>query len=168
MSLLNGLKSRVLGTAPRLKKRDFDPEKMTVDDITLPRGVKFLEVELARSFISQYVDTYKALGYVDMPLDQLKFPEYNSYEVGVVLRYLKENRHFLIANIDKILPSVILYSTKKQMHIKVFDMIFRYNEVVDDEFLKDDLTRDKSWSPMEFGYLLRYLSEENRELKKKK
>ena len=52
------------------------------------------------------------------------------------------------------------------MHIKVFDLIFRYDGAITYEYLKEDLERDKRWTVMEFGYLLRYLSTEERKLKK--
>ncbi|MEA2050508.1 MAG: hypothetical protein U9O56_07245 [Campylobacterota bacterium] len=146
----------------KLKKRVFDPEKMSIEDITLPVCLRNLDSDEARNLVKQEIDTFKSLGYVNMPIDQLKFPEYHSYQVGTLLRFLQEDKVFLIPNIEKILPSVALHITKRQLHVKVFDMIYRYNESVDPAELKQELEVDLKWTPLEVAYLLHYITLENR------
>ena len=155
-------------SSTRLKKRVFDPQKMSIEDITLPTCLKNIDSETSRELLKQEIDTFKSLGYVDQPIDQLKFPEYHSYQVGIILRFLKDDKVFLIPNPDKIIPSVALHITKRQLHTKVFDMIYRYNETVDPSFLKQELEKDVKWNPLEVAYLLHYVTLENRLIPVKK
>ena len=70
---------QILHSAPRFKKRKFDPEKMTLDDIILPEVLANLDEDKIRDMIRDEVDTYKALDYKNKPLDQLKVQEYHTY-----------------------------------------------------------------------------------------
>ncbi len=149
-------------TSTRLKKRDFDPEKMSIEDITLPICLKNLDIEEARELIRSELATYKSLGYVNLPIDKLKVPEYHSYQVGVILRFLQEDKVYLIPEPEKLLPSIAMHITKRQLHVKVFDMIYRYNNSVDLDGLKEELQKDIKWTPLEMAYLFHYLTLENR------
>ncbi len=149
-------------SSTRLKKRVFDPEKMSIEDITLPVCLRNIDEEEARELVKQEIDTFKSLGYVNMPIDQLKYPEYHSYQVGIILRFLKDDKVFLIPNLEKVLPSIALHITKRQLHVKVFDLIYRYNESIEPSELKQELERDTKWSPLEIAYLLHYCTLENR------
>lgn len=166
MSLFNAAK-KVFGTAPKLKKRRFDPEKMSVEDITLPTVIKNMDTDKLPQFIQHEFSTYKSLGYVDMPLDQLKFPEYHSYQIGVILKYLKEDKVYFAPKADSLISSAATSLSKRNLHLKVFDIVYRYNEIVDKAMLKDELEKDIKWTPLEVSYLLRYASMENRSLTKK-
>jgi len=162
MSLISAVKNKVFGSAPRLKKRRFDPEKMSVEDIELPTVIKNMDSEKLPQMIQNEFSTYKSLGYVDLPLDQLKFPEYHSYQVGVVLKYLKEDKVYFTPDADSIISSAATSLSKRNLHIKVFDLVYRYNEIVDKTMLKEELEKDTKWTPLEISYLLRYATLENR------
>ena len=146
----------------RLKKRHFDPEKMSIEDITLPTCLRNLDIEKTKELIKDDISTYKSLDYVNLPIDQLKFPEYHSYQVGVMLRFLKENLVYFIPELEKILPSAAMHITKRELHVKVFTMIFRYNEAIESIHLKHELEKDVRWTPLEVAYLIRYLTLENK------
>lgn len=167
MSLISGMKSRVAGFVPTLTKMHFDPEKMSVEDIELPIAVKNYDLDL-REFVRDEISKYKALDYVNLPTDQLKFPEYHSFEVGVLMKYIKEDNVFISDDIDKILNSAATTLTKRNLHIKVFDIVFRYNEYVEKDSLKEELEADIKWTPLEMSYLLRYATLEDRAIPKKK
>ncbi|MEA3384676.1 MAG: hypothetical protein U9Q20_08435 [Campylobacterota bacterium] len=149
-------------SSTRLKKREFDPEKMSIEDITLPICLRNMDIEDVESYVKNEIDTYKSLGYVNMPIDQLKFPEYHSYQVGVLLRYLKDDKVYFMPEPEKIIPSIAMHVTKRQLHIKVFDFIYRYNQSIEPSTLKQDLEHDMKWTAYEVGFLLHYLTLENR------
>ena len=60
------------------------------------------------------------------------------------------------------LPSFITGATRKQLHIKVFDIVYRYDLGVDKKQSETDLEKEIKWTPKEAGYLLRYLDMEDR------
>jgi len=167
MSLLSGMKSKVFGTAPRLKKRTFDPEKMSVEDISLPIVFKKIEVEQLKDAIREELNTFKSMGYKNQPIDQLKDYEYHSYQIGLLLRYIQKDLVYFIPEPKDILPSDVLYITKRQLHIKVFNIVYKYDNEVNKDSLKEELVSKYNWSPIDTAYLLRYLSLEGRQIPKK-
>ena len=162
MAFMETLIQKVANMAPRLKKRTFDPEAMSIEDIQLPSSIMDLDIEKVKKMIETEVSTYKSLGYKDKTLEQLKINEYHSFQIGIMLRFIKEERIFLIPKIDELLPSFITGATRKQLHIKVFDIVHRYDLGVDKKQNETDLEKEIKWTPKESGYLLRYLDMEDR------
>jgi len=162
MSFMEQLIDRVINLAPRLKKRTFDPEAMSIEDISLPNALMNLDPEEIKNMIEKEVSTFKSLGYKNKTLDQLKINEYHSYQIGMMLRYIKEERVFLIADIEELIPSFIMGATRQQLHIKVFDIVYRYDLGVNKNMSLEELEKEIKWTPKEAAYLLRYLNIEDR------
>ena len=162
MSFMDGIITKVTQLAPRLKKRTFDPEAMSIEDISLPNALMGLDIEDIKNMIEKEVATFKSLGYINKTLDQLKINEYHSYQIGIMLRYIKEERVFLISNIEKIIPNFIMGATRKQLHIKVFDIVYRFDLAVNKNMSLEELEKEIKWTSREAGYLLRYLNMEDR------
>jgi len=155
-------------TTPRLKKRRFDPEKMSIEDIELPRRFNVISKDSLRPLIKEEIDTFKALGYKNKPDDQLKHLEYHSWQVGILLKFIKEDMVYLYDEIDNILPSKAVYMTKKNLHIKVFTIVYNYNQSVLEDATKENLEKDIKWSAQDVAYLLRYVTTEDRDIFKTK
>jgi hypothetical protein len=166
MSLFGSIAKKVLPSI-QIKKRVFDPEKMSIEDISLPGALKHLDLNVAKNIIKEELSTYKSLGYKDKPLEEIKVKEYHSYQMGVVLRCIKEDMVYFIPNVEQILPSMVTYNSARQLHIKVFDIVFRYDNSVEKDDPKDELSKDIRWSPLDMAYLLYYLSLENKRLPKR-
>ena len=154
--------------SPKLKKRNFDPQKMSIEDIHLPRVFKQLERDELRRLVKDEIDTFKALDYKNKPDDQLTKPEYHSWQMGVVLQFLKNDMVYLYNQIDSILPSKTVYITKKNLHIKVFDIVYHYDHEVKKDLLVEELKQDVRWSAQDMAYLLRYATIEDRIIPKVK
>lgn len=162
MSFMEQLIDRVINLAPRLKKRTFDPEAMSIEDISLPNALMNLDPEDIKNMIEKEVATFKSLDYKNKTLEQLKINEYHSYQIGVMLRYIKEERVFLIADIEELIPNFIMGATRQQLHIKVFDIVYRFDLGVNKAMSLEELEKEIKWTPREAAYLLRYLNMEDR------
>ena len=162
MSFMDRLIKKVEHIAPRLKKRTFDPEAMSIEDISLPNSLMELDIEDIKNMIETEVSTFMSLGYKNKTLDQLKVNEYHSFQIGIMLRFIKEERVFLISKIDELIPSFIMGATRNQLHIKVFDIVYRYDLAVNKGMTLDQLEKEIKWTPREAAYLLRYLDMEDR------
>lgn len=162
MSFMEQLIDRVINLAPRLKKRTFDPEAMSIEDISLPNALMNLDPEDIKNMIEKEVATFKSLDYKNKTLDQLKINEYHSYQIGMMLRYIKEERVFLIADIEELIPSFVMGATRQQLHIKVFDIVYRFDLGVNKAMSLEELEKEIKWTPREAAYLLRYLNMEDR------
>ena len=167
MSLLSGLKTKVFGSAPKLKKRVFDPEKLSIEDISLPTTFRSINTDKLKEVVQEELTTYKSMNYRNQPLEQLKDPEYHSYQIGLLLCYIKKDLVYFIPEPKDILPSDVLYITKKQLHIKVFNIVHKYDNEIEKDVLKEEMSNQYNWSPIDAAYLLRYLSLENRRITKK-
>lgn len=162
MSFMEQLIGKVTNLAPRLKKRTFDPEAMSIEDISLPYTLMNLDPADIKNMIEKEITTFKSLGYKNKTLEQLKISEYHSYQIGLMLRYIKEERVFFISNIEKMVPNFIMGTTKQQLHIKVFDIVYRYDLGVNKNMSLEELEKEIKWTPKEAAYLLRYLNIEDR------
>ena len=162
MSFMEQLIKKVVKLAPRLKKRTFDPEAMSIEDISLPNALMRLDIEDIKNMIEKEVATFKSLDYKNKTLDQLKINEYHSYQIGIMLRFIKEERVFLIHKIDDLIPDFINGTTRNQLHIKVFDIVYRYDLGVKKDMRIEELKKEIKWTAREAGYLLRYLNMEDR------
>ncbi len=162
MSLFGSISNLVRGNAPRLKKRRFDPEKMSIEDIELPSSISQIDSEEVRELIKNELDVYKSLGYKDKPLDQLKVKEYHSYQIGLMLKYIKDEKIYIIPKIDDVLPSFVTRTPKRQLHTKVFDIVYQYVNAVEKEGSSEKLKSDLRWTPMDAAYLLLYIHTEEK------
>jgi len=163
MSFFDGILQKVLGLAPRLKKRVFDPEAMCEDDIELPMAIKNYDKDL-KGVIKNEIDTFRLLGYKDKDPEDLKVKEYHSLQIGIMLKYVKDGKYFPIDDIQNLLPPYVLSVVNKQLHIKIFDLVYRYDNLVDKTQTLDQLANQLEWTPLEAAYLLRYINMQNRKL----
>jgi hypothetical protein len=159
---------RFLGIAPKLKKMHFDPEKMSVEDIHLPHSLTKVGVYGERDTIKDEMHKFKSLDYVHKDSSFLTVEGYSSLEVGTLLKFIKENRVYIPDHLDQIIPPIIMKSTLNQLHIKVFDVVIRFNDLIDPKIKLEELENDIRWSPLEVGYLLLYLTLEDRTITHKK
>jgi len=167
MSLFGSIKNTIL-TPIKIKKRVFDPEKMSIEDISLPSTIINIDNERIRDMIKEEVSTFKALDYRNKPLEQIKAKEYHSYQIGILLKYLKGDNVYAITNIDTVLPTFVLGTTKRQLHTKVFDVVYRYDIGVDKDSKIDELKKEIKWTPLDAAYLLYYLSLTERTVPKRR
>ncbi len=167
MSMFGAIKNKISATV-KIKKRVFDPEMMSAEDIVLPRVFNIVHIDSVKSSVKNEVGTFKSLGYKDMPIEKLKVLEYHSYQIGLMIKAIKEDVVNIIPDVSTVLPSISTYITKRQLHMKVFDIVNRYETNVEKDELKELLSKEVIWTPLDMAYLLYYLSLEDRVLPKKK
>lgn len=146
----------VVSSAPQRKKVDID--KMDETDITLPPSLLKYDNEYLRDTIQNEFDRYRAIGYKDKPLEKLRVKEYNSLEMGLILRYIKDGSILKIDKVDDIIPSFIINSPKKKLHNKAFEVVNRFNNGVSKDSNLMDLEREIRWTAEDIGYVLMYIT----------
>lgn len=137
---------------------------MCEDDIELPMSIVNYDKQDMRITIKSEIDTFRLLGYKDKTLEDIKAVEYHSCQIGLMLKYVKDGKYFPIEKIEEIIPNFVLGATKKQLHIKVFDLVYRYDNSVDKTSSLEELEKQIIWTPLEAAYLLRYINMENRKI----
>ena len=146
-------------TSVKLKKREFDPEMVDIQDIELPLVIIDLDNELIKTMLKEELATYKSLGYKDKPIGALDVLTYHSFQIGILLRFLQLDYELFIPDRTKFFPSYILDIDKDALIYKVFEIIDRYDKHVPKaKNVAVNLTTQLRWSPLEAGYVLYYLS----------
>jgi hypothetical protein len=144
--------------SPRLEKRDFDPKKVSIEDIKLPKGIKSFGSNIITSTIKDEVSTYKSLGYYAKGIETLECNVYHSLQIGIMLKYIQLDMYLFIAKPSDIFPKKILLATKETLQSRVFDIFKKYDNSVKKNLTQTQLLQDIEWTPLEAGYLLYYLS----------
>ena len=152
---LGGLFKKVFSPT-RLKKRTFDPEKVDIQDITLPKIIYNLDIKLVKSMVKEEIATYKSLGYSSSIATNLDVKSYHSFQMGNILRYLQSDEDLFIPNKEKIFPKFILNIAKKSLMYKVFEIFDRYDRIIAKNLTAKELTTQLQWTPVEIGYILYY------------
>ncbi len=154
---LGGIAKRVFKTI-KLKKRIFDPEKISIEDIKLPAMLVDLNDVVITTMVKDERNTYKSLEYNKKSIKSLNAYTFHSFQIGVVLRYLQLNHDLLILNKEQIFPSIVVNSPFITIQLKIFEIIYKYDEKVPKSSTGVQLMNDIKWTPLDMSYLLYYLS----------
>jgi len=154
---LGGVLRKVF-TSTKLKKRVFDPELVSIEDIKLPKIIDQLEPKLIVNMTKEEISTYKSLGYKDKSLGALEVRIYHSFQVGVILKYLQLDYDLFIPNSDQIFPKFVKNYPFESLQGKVFELIANYDKHIAKDPSGKKLIDDLRWSPLDVTYLLYYLT----------
>ncbi len=157
MGLFNGVAKKVFESI-RLKKRVFDPEKVSIEDVQLPKIISDLGDKLVSNMIKEEISAYRSLGYKDKSLGALEVNTYHSFQIGVILKYLQLDHDLFIPNKNEIFPSFVKDYTFESLQVKVFDIIDLYDKIAPKDPSKQNLIDHIKWSPLDATYLLYYLT----------
>ncbi len=142
----------------RLKKRTFDPEKVSIEDIKLPRIIDYFNSSITRSMVKEEISTYSSLNYKNKTMDELDNKEYHSFQIGIILKYLQLDYDLVVTNKDKIFPSFMKNIPSDTLQVKVFDIIAQYDKDIPKDPTGKQFTLDIRWTPLDAKYLLYYLT----------
>lgn len=156
MSLRGMVKN--LFVSPRLKKRDFDPEKVSIEDIKLPTVIEDFEPIITTSMVKEEVSTYRSLEYRKKSMETLRCNDYHSLQIGAILKYIKLDMYLSIPKPAEVFPKQVLLVTKETLQSRVFDIFKKYDKTVKKNLTQTQLFHDIEWTPLDAGYLLYYLS----------
>ncbi len=154
---LGGIAKRIFNSV-KLKKRVFDPERISIEDIKLPNIFEDLNDVVITNMVKEELNTYKSLGYNKKSVKSLNICDFHSFQVGVILRYLQLNYDLLISNKEEVFPSIIINSPFPIIQLKFFEIIYNYDIKVPKTSTGAQLINDTRWTPLDMSYLLYYLS----------
>ncbi len=154
---LGGIAKRVFKSVT-LKKRVFDPEKVSIEDIRLPAILVDLNDVIIVNMVKDERSTYKSLEYNKKSIKSLNEYTFHSFQIGIVLRYLQLNHDLLIPNKELIFPSIVVNSPFVTIQLKIFEIIYKYDIKITKSSTGIQLMNDIKWTPLDMSYLLYYLS----------
>ncbi len=141
-----------------LKKRKFDPEMLDVNDIKLPIYFKNIDSPRVMNEIKIELKTYKSLGYRFRKLNELDKAEYNSLQIGILLKALSLKIDLKVVANQDFFPEYIYNIGYTTVQSKVSDVIKKFDNEVSKISTELELQGQLIWTPLESGYILFYLS----------
>ncbi len=141
----------------RLKKRVFDPQKVSIEDIRLPDVINELGEQTVISITKEEISTFKSLDYKNKSLETLEHNAYHSFQIGVILKYLQLDIDLFTPNAKEIFPEFIQKFSLESLQSKVFNIIALYDKKIKKDMTQIQLTNDIEWTPLDAAYLLYYL-----------
>jgi hypothetical protein len=143
----------------RLKKRKFNPDLLDIDDLHLPIEIKEMENDRILRDLKSNLKNYKLLGYRFKNESELHdLIEYNSLEIGILLRAIKDNIDLKVEKPKDHFGDGILNHHYGTVQSLVQDIIKKYERNVTKTLSERQLKNELLWTPVEAGQLLYYLS----------
>jgi len=142
----------------RLKKRDYDPELLSIEDIELPFIFKSLDENRIQRDIKSELETYKSVGYRLSSNKNIDKNEYSIYQIGILLVALKKELDLKIIVAKSYLPEFIYKTSEDNMKLKISDILKKYDKEVKKDILEGNAREEYTWTPKEAGYILYFLS----------
>ena len=128
--------------------------KTTINDIEFPKSI----VEMSSSSLSQIVkslfDTYKALDYSSKSGNALEKHEWHSWQVSMLLVFLKVYQNFFVPHEKDIFHSSILNLDNEQMQNDMQKIFRKYINNVNPKKSRDALSNEVIWSAREVSLIL--------------
>ena len=154
---LGGIVKKVF-TSVKLKKRVFDPEKVSIEDIVLPKIIRNLGADITISMVKEEITTYNSLGYKDKSIETLERKVYHSFQIGIILKYLQLDLSLTGRYKKDIYPDFVHKLQFEALQTKVFDIIDMYDKNVKKDLVGAQLINEIEWTPLDATYLLYYLT----------
>ncbi len=128
--------------------------KISIKDIEFPKNI----VEMSSSSLSQIVkglfDTYKSLGYANKSGNALEKQEWHSWQVSMLLVFLKVYQNFFVSHEKNIFHSSILNLDNDQMENDMQKIFRKYVNNVNPKKSRDALSNEIIWSAREVSLIL--------------
>jgi len=134
------------------------PSVLVVKNIVLPMKISQMDYFTLSKAGNQVFESFKALDYVNKPSSKLDKVEWHTWQVSLLMAILKANNGFFIPNDDSLFHKVILSSNKDSIVQSTQKIINKYNNTIDINKSRDELSHDIVWSSKEVSILFYYMS----------
>lgn len=100
------------------------------------------------------IDSYKAMEYFKKTPNSLDKMEWHTWQLSILLKFLKENKEFILPYDMNIFHSVILNFSKEDIDKELQKIFTRYNNNVDITKNRDHLSKNTIWTGMDVSVIL--------------
>lgn len=132
--------------------------KITITGLSLPPKIMSIDPKELHTACKTVFDSYKALDYKEAHIDRLSVSEWHTWQVSLLLAFLKIEREFHIGNPREFFPEQILSLTKKELDLEIDRILKKYDNNVDALQDRDSLSKHNIWNAREVGILFYYMA----------
>lgn len=121
--------------------------KIDLYTIQLPKNIEQMNTDALLKATKVILDSYKSLDYVNKLPSNLDKIEWHTWQVSIILHFLKsENKLLIINDNDKIFHNVLLELHETKIDQEMQRIFKKYLENVNIYKNRDDLSKDIIWT----------------------
>lgn len=131
-------------------KKNYQKDEIIIIDvnsISFPKNIEQMNFDSLFKSCKVIFDSYKALSYVDKLAGSLDKIEWHTWQVSILLVFLKRKTKFFVSeDNEKLFNSLILELNETQMNQDMQRIYRKYLEKVNIHKNRDNLSKDIIWS----------------------
>ena len=153
-----------------LLKKEKPEEKIIVSNVEehvslpetyslhLPIGIDKIGKNQLQDIVKKIFESYKYFDYQKMNMHELEKKEWHSWQISLILKLFKINEEFYISNQKSTFHSFLLNSSENDIKNLMRGIIKKYNNYVDINKSKDDLSKDYIWTNRDTSIIFYFLA----------
>ena len=124
-----------------------------ISNMQFPKNIESMNSDALFKAIKVIFDSYKALDYVNKLPSSLDKIEWHTWQVSIILRYLKSKNKIFISS-DNLFHKVIEDLSESQIQQELEKICRKYFNNVNIYRSRDDLSKDVIWTAREVSIIL--------------
>ncbi len=136
-----------------LGKNNSYPEIADLNTMQFPKNIEHMKFDALSKATKVIFDSYKALDYVNKLPSSLDKIEWHTWQVSIILRYLKNKNKIFISS-DNIFHKVIEDLSESQIEQELQKIYRKYMNNVNIQKSRNDLSKDIIWTAREVSIIL--------------
>ena len=134
------------------------PKNLVVENIMLPKKISQMDDYSLTKAAKQVFESFKALDYASKSPSKLDKIEWHTWQVSLLMAMFKQNKFLFVSNDDSLFHDLILNSNKNLIVQSTQKIIDKYNNHINLNKSRDELSQDIIWSSREVSILFYYMS----------
>lgn len=131
---------------------------LVTENIMLPKKISQMDQVSLSKAAKQVFESFKALDYANKAPSKLDKIEWHTWQVSLLMAMLKTNKGFFIPDEDSLFHELILNTNNSVIVQSTQKIIDKYNNNIDINKSRDELSHDISWSSRDVSILFYYMS----------
>ena len=156
--LLSGDKKKPQST---VKHNSNINSSIKLSDLKFPSKIEEINTYSLFQATKIIIDSYNAMEYLKKTPNSMDKMEWHTWQFSILLKFLKENKEFILPYDMNIFHSVILNFSKEDINKELQKIFTKYNNNVDITKNRDHLSKDTIWSGMDVSVILYMILSKN-------
>ena len=134
--------------------KNITNSKIKINDLILPKKIEQMNSYSLFQACKIITDSYIALDYVNKPASVLDKIEWHSWQVSILIQFLKVHKEFILPYDVKIFNSMILNLSNELKENEMQKIFRKYLNHVNVEKNRDELSKEILWTAREVSIIL--------------
>ena len=128
--------------------------RVNIEDVKFPKNIEKMNLNALTQACRVILDSYRALDYVSKLPSTLDKIEWHTWQISLLLHFLKMRNRLPVINKDKFFHPIILEISAEQRKDEMQKILNKYWDNANIEKDRDTLSRDVIWNAREVSIIL--------------